>query len=374
MGGVARDDVVAAYLAILGREPESEAAIASHLDHPTPAALINAVSQSGGRRSQLNGKDRPQLNPFVYLECQGLDVSGPDIPVALTEHYGQCAEDLIVSALLKAWSLKQDVDLAQATYLEIGGNHPIATSASFLLNRVHGMRGVVVEANPELLPALNKVRNFDAIVYGAMQVDDVESVTLSIANLSELSSLDQSSIQYFVQYGVRNAPADVEERTQIRVPALRINSTIERYFDGQAPHFLSIDIEGLDLPVLRDLDFERFRPIVIQVEPSDHHLPGATGQMIDFLRKKNYALVATTPVNLLFMAMEALWREDPAPVVQRANPGNALSRLIGFARRNGIIAAFKLVLSKCRKVALARLGSERSLVYKQYLLRQGRLS
>ena len=96
------------------------------------------------------------------------------------------------------------------------------------------------------------------------------------------------------------------ERRQIEVPALRINRIIESHFGGKAPHFLSIDIESLDLPVLRDLDFEKFRPIVIQAEPSEHHRPGNTDEMIAFMLENNYVLVAKTEVNLIFIASEAL--------------------------------------------------------------------
>lgn len=263
--------------------------------------------------------ERPKrLNDFVYETCRALDIPYPDIPVYLTEQYGQCAEDLIVSALLQAWSRKQDFNLANATYLEIGGNHPVATSASFLLHRIYGMRGVVIEANPDLLPALKQVRDFDQIVFGAMQAEDVQTVMLSVSNLSELSSLDPSFVLNWAGGGVG-------ERRQIEVPALRINAIIENYFGGVAPNFLSIDIESLDLPVLKDLDLHRFRPVVIQAEPSDHHCPGNTGHMIDFMRDKNYALIAQTPVNLIFMSVEAL--------MQSAAPPPSRARSVDFMRR-----------------------------------------
>ncbi|HUO22888.1 MAG TPA: FkbM family methyltransferase [Caulobacteraceae bacterium] len=243
--------------------------------------------------------DVRKLNEFVYDQCGALGLPDPDIPVFLVEQYGQCAEDLIVRALLEAWASKQGVDLTKATYLEIGGNHPVATSASFLLHRALGMSGVVIEANPDLVPALTRVRNFDQVVFGAMQAEDVDTVMLSVSYLSELSSLDPSFVQNW-------AGGSVGERGQVEVPALRINTVIDRYFGGVAPQFLSIDIESLDLPVMQDLDFARFRPVVIQAEPSDHHCPGNTQAMIDFMRGKDYVLVAKTPVNLIFMAAEAL--------------------------------------------------------------------
>jgi hypothetical protein len=52
----------------------------------------------------------------------------PDIPVNAVEHYGQCSEDIIVRSLLRAIAIRKNVDLREKLYLEIGGNHPFATS------------------------------------------------------------------------------------------------------------------------------------------------------------------------------------------------------------------------------------------------------
>lgn len=298
---VEREDVVAAYRAILGRDPENEQAFAFHCRHASAADLINTLAGSDEARDRVRQRTAPPrlVNGFVYERCSSAGISPPDIPVFLTEQYGQCAEDLIVSALLEGWSRRQGFDLADATYLEIGGNHPIATSASFLLSRIHAMKGVIVEANPELIPALRALRGRDVCLFGAMQAQDVETVTLSVAKKSELSSLDPDFVKNF-------AGGSIGERHQIEVPALRINAVLEAHFTGTGPHFLSIDIEGLDLPVLRDLDFKRFRPLIIQAEPSDHHLPGNTDDMIQFLDSQGYLLMAMTAVNCIFMAREAL--------------------------------------------------------------------
>ncbi|HKR47012.1 MAG TPA: FkbM family methyltransferase [Paraburkholderia sp.] len=294
-----KEDVAAAYRAILGREPESEAAIIAHLGHTTLAELVNALFSSPERQSQeLRPRERPKrINFFAYERCCAENIPFPDIPVFLAEYYGQCGEDLIVSALLRAWSRNQKFDLTGATYLEIGGNHPIATSASYLLNQTFGMRGVIVEANPALVPALQKTRSSDKIIHGAVQTADVDTVSLSVSKLSELSSLDPSFVTDW-------AAGSVGESQKISVPALRVNEIIRTYLDGKAPHFLSVDIEGLDLQVLRDLDLKKYRPVVIQAEPSEHHIPGNTNEMIAFLSENGYSLVAETPVNLIFTADE----------------------------------------------------------------------
>ncbi len=60
--------------------------------------------------------------------------------------------------------------------------------------------------------------------------------------------------------------------------------------------------EGLDLRILRDLDFARFRPWFVQVEPSDDYAAGNSEDIRRLMRSLGYRLVAKTNVNLMFAA------------------------------------------------------------------------
>jgi FkbM family methyltransferase len=233
-------------------------------------------------------------NPFVENQCAAEKVSLPNIPVYLVEQYGQCAEDVIVASLLKALAKRQQFDLASRRYLEIGGNHPISTSASFLLASTLGMRGVIVEANPDLIEDLRLVRRDADVVHAAVHVGDGETTILSVSNANELSSLDRRFVLEWDE-------GHLGEKKQVEVPAIRINELLQRHFFDASPVYLSIDIEGLDLVVLEDMNFKNHRPMVIQAEPSDHHVPGNSSAMIKFLRSVDYELIALTDVNQIFV-------------------------------------------------------------------------
>jgi FkbM family methyltransferase len=235
-----------------------------------------------------------KLNVFVYEASAAAGFPSPDLPVYLTEHYAQCAEDVIVAGLLHARALRLGLDLAQARYLEIGGNHPISSSATLLLQRKFGMRGVIVEANPRLLDDLRRGRPDDVIVHAAVQSEDVPTVRLSVANANELSSIDRSFVLEWDN-------GKIGEREYVEVPAMRVNQVVEQYLGGQSPIFMSVDIEGMDLDVLRDFDFVRYRPAVVQAEPSDYQRPNNTTHMIELLDLAGYDLIARTDVNLIFL-------------------------------------------------------------------------
>jgi hypothetical protein len=172
------------------------------------------------------------------------------------------------------------------------------------------MRGVLVEANPRLLDALRRHRPGDEVVHAAVQADAAEMVELFVSNQDELSSLDRGFVQQW-------RDGAVGEREVVRVPAMRINAIMAAHFAERAPVYLSVDIEGLDLAVLQDLDLARHRPAVLQAEPSDHHHPGNTGEIARFLAASGYAVVARTEVNLIALdagraGLPASAGDDPA--------------------------------------------------------------
>jgi FkbM family methyltransferase len=233
-------------------------------------------------------------NSFVYNACVREGVRLPTIPVGPVEHYGQLGEDIIVAALLQARGSRENVGLVGKTYLEIGGNHPFATSATFLLNKRLGMRGVIVDANPALIPALKKGRPQDTIVHAAIHDQDTNVATLVLSKHDEVSSLDRSMVQ-------RWRGGTVGEIGTVDVPAMRINEVVKQHLNDTSPLFMSIDVEGYDLRLLKDFDLGRYRPWFVQVEYVDNlYPPGNSREIVTLMRSAEYRLVAKTFINLIF--------------------------------------------------------------------------
>ncbi|MBP2613430.1 hypothetical protein ACI2J5_25930 [Agrobacterium pusense] len=124
-------------------------------------------------------------NSFVYNEIDKFGLSPPDIEALAQRYYAQCAEDLIVVSILKALSARRHFDLSAERYLEVGANHPIATSATYLLSLELGMSGVLVEANPALIADLEKVRKQDFVLNKAIIVGDSDTAELFVSNQNE---------------------------------------------------------------------------------------------------------------------------------------------------------------------------------------------
>ena len=233
-------------------------------------------------------------NTSVYEACHEHHVRLPDLPVRAVEVYGQAGEDVVVQALLEAKAFTHGVDLTQEKYLEVGGNHPFAGSASYLLSKHLGMTGVIVEANPDLIEPLRTGRPGDVVVHAAVQDHEVDHADLWVPRYSEIASLDRN---FVASWGAGRAL----DAVAVRVPAVRINDIVRDHLHGRAPVFLSIDVEGVDWSLLVDFDFETYRPWLVQVEPSDDHVPGNTDRMVAHMRGAGYELIAKTWVNLIFI-------------------------------------------------------------------------
>ena len=74
---------------------------------------------------------------------------------------------------------------------------------------------------------------------------------------------------------------------------------------GSIPDFLSIDVEGLDIEIIKSIDFVKYRPKVICVETIQFSPKGNENiknyDIINYLKEMNYYLYADTNINSIFI-------------------------------------------------------------------------
>jgi FkbM family methyltransferase len=252
--------------------------------------LVSLVSGFSPSRMEEK-KIRRASNPFIEYEIGRLRIAPAPISTTMRESYAQCNEDIVVEALLQARLAHAGRSMSSVRYLEIGGNHPVQTSSTYLFYRAWGARGCIVEANATLAKRLRAIRSGDQIVQVAVSDRFDKTVTFHVHDLDELSSLSKESIVDPGLVGLRGKVADVQI-----VPNLHINDFFDAYI-RQPLDFMSIDIEGLDLAVLQALS-PIHRPTVLQVECMDRVL---LEELQSTLGPRGYRLVAITEVNAIFL-------------------------------------------------------------------------
>ncbi len=209
--------------------------------------------------------------------------------------YSQCGEDLLVSFVLDT------LDIRRPRYLDLGAHHPYYLSNTYLFYR-RGARGVNVEADPRLAARLRRARPRDVTLNVGVgpEAGVLEFYVLSVPTLSTFSS--EEAKRYSEQFGYRI------ERT-LEVPVHTFGQLVESHFDA-VPEFVSLDVEGLDLPILRSIDLARHRPLVFCVETLSYSESGQGRRIeeIDELMKgTGYLRYADTHINTIYVD-ESRWR------------------------------------------------------------------
>lgn len=210
--------------------------------------------------------------------------------------YSQCGEDIIVRYVFD--SLK----IAQPNYLDVGAHHPAYLNNTRILYD-GGAAGVNVEPDPTLIQAFRSERPRDTNLNVGVATEG-GSIPFYIMNPKTLNTFSRGDADAAVAEG----KGRIRIEKILDIPVVNINGVIEKYFPSGLD-FLSIDVEGLDLIILRSIDYARFRPKVICVETitfSESRQGKKIPEIPKFLEGEGYFLYADTRVNSIFVD-GAIW-------------------------------------------------------------------
>lgn len=228
-------------------------------------------------------------NPFINHQCQLLEIEKAPINTNIYETYGQCNEDLIVEGILRAITIRSGRSMNSIRYVEIGANHPVQTSSTYLLYRLFGACGVLVDANPKMVERLRAIRSRDVVVHTAISTSTEKSIAFNVHEKDELSSVSRENIARFEGFGGVDKIVET-----ISCPNMHINEFMAKYAPVNVD-YMSVDIEGLDAAVLSAMD-TAYQPIIMQCEHN-----GNMAQFGSIFASRNYSLVAQTDVNAIYV-------------------------------------------------------------------------
>ncbi len=186
-------------------------------------------------------------------------------------------------------------DVAQGTYVDVGGGHPVADNVSFYFY-LKGWRGLVVEPQIALAAAYKGIRPRDHIVTDLAGRSDGTIDFHIVEGLHGLSSAVKENADSAQQYGAGY-------RTEPR-PVRRLSRLIDEA-GLKSIDFLKIDVEGAEADVLGGLDLARHRPRVILVEAVNPNVKdGDWAKWEPLLTKAGYSFVFFDNLNRFYVADE----------------------------------------------------------------------
>ena len=220
--------------------------------------------------------------------------------VFATLSYAQSGEDQIIQYILKYLG----ISVSSVRYLDLGANHAKEISNTYSFYR-QGARGVLLEANPKLIPELNLYRSEDEIIPKCLVSDpEIKTIPFYILNGDGLSSFDKKSVEDAIAQNPELKIEAVEE-----VKTITMNEIIDTYFPT-APTILNIDIEGSEEEIIASIDFGKWRPLVIIIETIPYHphlvYDEKRDNLVNQLIEKDYTEYAFTGINSIMLDRKQL--------------------------------------------------------------------
>jgi FkbM family methyltransferase len=166
----------------------------------------------------------------------------------LNKSFSQNGEDLAIQRLMEHHPIGK--------YIDIGAHHPFRFSNTALLN-LQGWEGTNVDPNPESFKEFIRARPKDNNVCAALG---------SQTSMMSYYEFDESALNTFSQDLVkRHSSQGLFPRKVTQTQVIEAKQFLEQLFTADT-FFLSVDAEGMDIEILRDLDFRHFHPCWIVME------------------------------------------------------------------------------------------------------------
>lgn len=179
-------------------------------------------------------------------------------------------------------------------YIDVGAHHPTRFSNTFFFY-LQGWTGVNIDACPGSMSRFRRVRPRDVNL--ELGIGEVEADRdFYVFNEPALNSFSRSLSLHRHE---SSSPYFIKKLARVKIFPLR--DVLRRFVsEDQSIDFLSVDVEGNDLAVLKSNDWVRFRPLFVLVEQlGDNAVNVIDGPVGRFLSDNGYFFFAKT-VNTVF--------------------------------------------------------------------------
>ncbi len=165
--------------------------------------------------------------------------------------YSQEGEDIILERFFDGRT--------NGFYVDVGAHHPKRFSNTYLFYR-KGWRGINIDAMPGSMALFNRFRPRDINIEKPIS-DKVETLTYYAFNEPALNGFSKEIS--LSRDGLKDYKIEFTKKIE--------TTTLQHILDEKMPEnkeidFLSIDVEGLDMQVLRSVNLHKYAPSMILVE------------------------------------------------------------------------------------------------------------
>lgn len=211
------------------------------------------------------------LNSHIMSNTYGLDFKG------------QIGQDIIAYLCLK--------NKKNGFYIDIGAYDGINFSNTYIFEKL-GWNGFCVEASPKTFKKLQKNRKCDLYncAVSSKNIGKAKFLTSTVGVLDVLDSHNTAGHKERIEKESDNNMEYVE------VDTITFEELMSNYKDINHIDFMSLDIEGGELDVLKSIDFDKYSFGLITVEYNDNY-----DEILELMNSKGYKKLMDNHCDLIFI-------------------------------------------------------------------------
>jgi len=158
-------------------------------------------------------------------------------------------------------------------FIEIGASDGLLNSNTYMFEKLMNWNGLLIESNKELIEKLKKNRPNSKIIEAFVSGKEIKGYTYFKAkNFPEINGIEK-------KLGFESFYDDREEVYSTNIKDIIANNNVPKKVN-----FMSIDIEGLEVEILENIEFEKYTFDMICVE---HNFDVTKARSIDKILKQN---------------------------------------------------------------------------------------
>lgn len=202
--------------------------------------------------------------------------------------FSQEGEDLILARLLGSKS--------RGFFVDIGAHHPLLYSNTYKFYLL-GWRGVNIDALPGSMELFNKLRPEDINIEVPIANDDSNELTYYMFEVPALNTFSKRNAERILS---NNPEYPLIAKKDIRPKRLETILN-DLNLENREIDFLNLDVEGLELEVLKSNNWNLFRPHYIVVESIDTLLiDDLRSDLNSYLNQQGYTLVSKAVNSMIY--------------------------------------------------------------------------
>jgi FkbM family methyltransferase len=197
------------------------------------------------------------------------------------KHFAQFGEDILVSTIFR--------NIKKGFYIDIGAYHPFKGSLTYNLYK-KGWQGVNIDLSKASIELFQIARPSDTNINCAISSENKETFYYENSPINQQNSLTKQS----------------DNQKKISINSYKLETILKK--NGfQKVDYINIDTEGNEIEILRSVDFEKVKPILITLEDNSFIIDSEQKvEKIKFMKENNYELINIIGVTLFFLRKDYL--------------------------------------------------------------------